>query len=234
MASRAPLVRYSPQRNSEFLRCYWRANQSGTLTDSALPTKTYTQNSLNLVAVPLTPPWKFILKNCLQAVSEGDITAVSAPISTQTIDFSFCIRFFVETLGAPVSTMILFTNGTKNTDGYTLQIVNNSGSFDLELYDEAGKTANSLGSAVTEGQWYTLGLRVNFSQRMNVWLDGTQIAEINVNLTAPTSSTFWFGGGPGNTGSPFLGYMSEFIFYDTSLPTSYFTNISPNSVFAGK
>lgn len=234
MASRTPLVRYSPQRDSASLRCYWRGNQSSTIRDSALPTKTYTQNSLNLVTVPLTPPWKFILQSCLQATSEGDITAVSAPISSQTLDFSFCIRFFVETLGAPVTTMILFTNGTKNTDGYTLQIVNNAGSFDLELYDEAGRSSYSFGSAVVEGQWYTLGVRVNSSRRMNVWLNGAEIAQIDVNLTAPTTSTFWFGGGPGNTGSPFLGYMSEFIFYDTSLPTSYFTNISTSNVFAGK
>ena len=237
MAARAPIVRYSPTRNSDSLRCYWRGISDGTLTDFALPNKTYTTSNLAAVSTPggPPPPWISSVGKSLQATTEGYLSADTAPISSKGNDFSFCIRFYLDTLGSPPPDMILFRNGTNRANGYSLRLVDDTfGSFDLKLFDEVNATSYTLATGIPQQVWYTVGIRVDTGDKLDLWVNGSSGSQIPVELSGSSSETVWFSGGASNLGYGFLGYISEFIFYDTSMPDSYFTNITPNTVFAGK
>lgn len=239
-----PLVIYPVSRDSEALKCYWRGNVSATsFGDRAIPTVFYQGAQLQLVDIPGSPTWKQYLRKSLQSTrsggGEGRLTfdlrlkeGSSNPlISTKTNNFSFCIRFYITEVP---NTGTLFVNGTRGINGYTLKVTNDLGYYTLYLEDNNSTFNIELYPNIELNTWYTLGVRWENAGNISCWMNGSIIKQQDTGftLTTPSGSSRWFSTVSG--GMNVVGYISEFVFFDKQLPTTYFTNITPNAPFLDK
>lgn len=254
MPSRVPIILYKNIERTGNLRTYIRGNLDLTdirRLDRSSPLISYNEQNLSLTTVNGNPTWKVTISKALtsSAPSKGSesglfynrktgLDTTTDLISSSVNGFSFCIRFLCSSLTIPSGNpQVIFTNGIFNTNGYTLYVwdVVPNGDFLLYFYDNASKTPVVISNSILEiDTWYTLCIRLTGDNMLEAYLNGVaQIVSppLFPITVAPTTSSSFFLAGKTQANYYFLGKIAEFIFYDSLLPTTLFTNCFSTSPF---